>query len=140
MRRGFFSDSELARIYYGTLRIGIDLHKAGPKWLRTEDSTVVATLPPIELLDRNFIDEARTRAFIESGEWDASAYDALYRQAYRKMIARCMTEENLRTAENNAREQFTNMLRSMGFKYVTVEFEKPTPASQPTLNDPKWNR
>jgi hypothetical protein len=51
-----------------------------------------------------------------------------------------MTEENLRTAENNAREQFTNMLRSMGFKYVTVEFEKPASPSQPTLNDPKWNR
>ena len=57
VRERFFSDNELVRIYYGTLRLGIDLHKAKPRWLRVEnDSVVVATLPNIELLDRNFID------------------------------------------------------------------------------------
>lgn len=122
--RGFFRDSELARIYYGTLRLGIDLHQAKPKWLQAEDSVVTATLPPIELLDRNFIDEARTRPFFESGSWSDSDKEALYQQAYKKMIARCLTPENIRVAEENARNQFTQLLHGMGFKHVIIEFEK----------------
>ena len=40
VRKGFFSDDELARIYYGTLRIGINMHQVEPGWLTTEgDST-----------------------------------------------------------------------------------------------------
>ena len=68
INHGFFSDDELVRIYYGTIRMGIDLHHAEPQWLQVEDdSIVVAKLPPIELLDRNFIDEAHTRSFFEKG-------------------------------------------------------------------------
>ena len=62
-RRGFFSDAQLVRIYYGTLRLGIDLKKTTPHWLRVEaDTLLVATLPPIQLLDYNFIDEAQTKS------------------------------------------------------------------------------
>lgn len=63
--RGFFSDSELVRIYYGTVRLGVDLHQTEPHWLRVEnDSVIVAKLPPIGLLDTNFIDEAKSRSFL----------------------------------------------------------------------------
>lgn len=33
---GFFGDSELVRIYYGTLRLGINLHEATPGWIKAE--------------------------------------------------------------------------------------------------------
>ncbi len=50
--RGFFSDSELVRIYYGTVRLGVDLHQTEPHWLRVEnDSVIVAKLPAIGCLD-----------------------------------------------------------------------------------------
>ena len=123
--KSIFVDRELVRIYYGTLRLGIDLHKAKPQWLHVEnDSIVVATLPNVELLDRNFIDEARTQSFFESGSWSADDKEKLYNIAYKKMLKRCFTKENIATAENNAQQQFEKMLKAMGYKNVRVEFEK----------------
>ena len=73
VRRGFFRDDHLVRIYYGTMRFGIDLGKAKPGWLAARGDTVVVTLPPISLLDHDFIDEARTKSFFESGRWTGVA-------------------------------------------------------------------
>lgn len=119
--RGFFSDAELVRIYYGTVRLGINLHKAKPHWIRVEnDSVIVAKLPPIELLDTNFIDEAKSRSFFEKGNWSAADREQLYNRAYKKMLARCMTAANIKTAEENARQQFMQFLKAMGYKNVEV--------------------
>lgn len=120
--RGFFKDKELIRIYYGTLRLGIDLSNVDSKWLQVEDSVVVASLPPIQLLDRQFIDEARTVVFFESGSWTAQDREKLYKKAYKKMIKRCMSKENIAQAQENARQQFTQLLRAMGYKNVRIEF------------------
>lgn len=123
--KNMFGDDELARIYYGTVRIGIDLKQAKPKWIRTEgDSVVTATLPPVGLLDRDFIDETRTKPFYEDGKWSPEDRESLYNKAYRKMIARCLTKENIATAEQNARQQFTQLFKAMGFAKVNIEFEK----------------
>ena len=120
--RGFFSDSELVRIYYGTIRLGVDLHQTEPHWIRVEDdSVIVAKLPPIGLLDTNFIDEAKSRSFFEKGDWTPADREQLYNRAYKKMIARCMTAENIKIAENNAKQQFIQFLRSMGYKNIRVE-------------------
>lgn len=123
-RRGLFSDDHLVRIYYGTLRIGVNLHEAQPGWIVAKGDTVVVTLPPVALLDRDFIDEARTRSFYESGRWTAADREALYQQAYRKMLAHGLTSSNLRSAENNADAQVRHMLKSMGFDNITVRFAK----------------
>ena len=69
VRKGLISDDELVRIYYGTLRLGINMREVGTEWLSAEGDTIVCTLPPIRLLDRNFIDEAKTRSFFEEGKW-----------------------------------------------------------------------
>ena len=116
--RGFFSDDELMRIYYGTVRLGIDLHQAKPRWIRPQGDSLLVELPPIILLDSNFIDETRTRSFFESGKWSHEAREQLYQKAYDKMLARCMTKENVRIAQENAKVQFTQLLRSMGFEKV----------------------
>ncbi|WP_449031412.1 DUF4230 domain-containing protein [Prevotella histicola] len=120
--RGFFSDSELVRIYYGTVRLGVDLRQAGPQWLHVEGDSINATLPPITLLERNFIDEARTRSFFEKGTWTDGDREQLYKRAYRKMLKRCFTPENIKIAEENARQQFMQFLRSMGYKKIRVGF------------------
>ena len=116
--RGVFSDDELMRIYYGTVRLGIDLHQAKPRWIRPQGDSLLVELPPIILLDSNFIDETRTRSFFESGKWSHEAREQLYQKAYDKMLARCMTKENIRIAQENAKVQFTQLLRSMGFEKV----------------------
>ncbi len=123
VRKGFFSDDHLVRIYYGTLRIGINLHEAKPGWIRSRNDTVVALLPPVKLLDEDFIDEARTQAFYESGRWTAEDREALYRRAYQKMLNHCLTPSNIKSAEANADAQFRQMLRAMGFDQVVIRFE-----------------
>lgn len=123
VRRGFFGDDCLARIYYGTLRLGINMKETKPHWLTMSNDTVVARLPKIKLLDEDFIDETRTRPFYAEGTWKAADYKALYNKAYTKMRQRCLTKENIRIAEQNAIDQFTSLLHSMGYENVRVEIE-----------------
>lgn len=122
-RKRLFKDDQLVRIYYGTLRLGINMQQVKPGWIQQRNDTLFLTLPKVGLLDRNFIDEARTKSFFESGTWKAEDREALYKQAYRKMTAHCLTPTNLQTAEENARESFRKMLRSMGYKNVDIKFE-----------------
>jgi len=124
VRKGFFSDDELSRIYYGTLRLGINMHQVEPGWLEADGDSVSLTLPRVALLDRDFIDEARTKPFFESGSWKPEDREALYRQAHENMLQHGLTKENLATAEANAREQITNLMRAMGFRKVAITFKK----------------
>ena len=123
-RKRLFSDDHLVRIYYGTLRLGVNMKNVEPGWIQQRNDTLFLTLPKVGLLDRDFIDEARTKSFFESGTWKAEDREALYKQAYRKMIAHCLTPTNLNTAEENARESFRKMLRSMGYKNIVIKFKK----------------
>ena len=109
-RNGFFGDDKLVRIYYGTLRLGIDMKEVKEGWIETEKDTIVCTLPPIKLLDHNFIDEAKTQSFFE--------------RAYNAMRIRCLSNTNISTAEENAQIQFYKMLKAMGFTNVKVRFEE----------------
>lgn len=120
VRKGWFKDDELIRIYYGTLRLGFDMRKAGKDWIKKDKDTLDVTLPAIVLLDDDFIDEARTQSFFESGTWSDKDRAAMYRRAYDKMKSRCLTSENIRTAEQNAEIQFGKMLKSLGFEHVRV--------------------
>ena len=122
-RHGFFGDDKLVRIYYGTLRLGIDMKDVKEGWMEADKDTIVCTLPPIKLLDNNFIDEAKTKSFFETGKWTGQDRQAMYEQAYRAMKKRCLSSSNITTAENNAQSQFFKMLKTMGFSNVKVRFE-----------------
>lgn len=135
VRYGFFGDDELSRIYYGTLRLGIDLSEAGSDWISTSKGkssdgsaeaadTVVVRLPKVKLLDERFVDEARTRTFYEDGKWSESDKAALTERARRAMLRRCLTQDNLDKAEKNAKEQFSMLMRSLGVKLVKVEVDR----------------
>lgn len=123
-RKRLFKDDELIRIYTGTLRLGIDLTEAKDDWLTTDGDTLRVTLPPIKLLDEDFIDEAKTQSFFESGSWSDKARDDMYHRAKEKMKQRCLTKENISSAEDNAMKQFFQMFKAMGFKTVEVRFER----------------
>lgn len=125
VRHGFFSDDRLSRLYYGTLRLGIDMGKTSKNWIKTDHDTIKVTLPSVQLLDPNFIDEARTRAVYESGKWSEADKAMLTIRASETMKVQCITPQNIRSAEQNATVQFTNLLHSMGFQYVKISFNKP---------------
>lgn len=126
VRRGFFGDDQLVRIYYGTLRLGINMKDVKEGWIQANagKDSIVCTLPPIRLLDNNFIDEARTRSFFEEGKWTGADRQALYDRAYAQMKKRCLTPVNIRIAQRNARQQFRDMFKAMGFPNARVEFEE----------------
>lgn len=125
VRTGFFSDDQLVRIYYGTLQLGIDMNDTSDEWITRSNDSIVILLPEVRLLDKNFIDEARTRSFMESGKWTSADRHALHRRAQAAMIRRCVTPANLRSAEQQAATQFDELMRSMGFNNVIIRFEKP---------------
>lgn len=121
-----FGDRHLVRIYQGTLRLGIDMRLCKKDWfVSQEDSTATLKLPAISLLDKRFIDEANTRSFYEKGTFSPNVYEDLYRKAENAMRKRCLTPQNLKRAEDNAREHFTQIFKSFGFKTVNIEFEQP---------------
>ncbi len=124
MRHGFFGTSELARIYYGTLRLGIDLRQVSEGWILMDHDTVVATLPAIRLLDDKFLDEARTKTFYEEGKWTEDDKAALTRRACEAMKRRCLTADNVSLAQQNAKKQFESLLKAMNFSFVKVRFQE----------------
>ena len=123
VRKGFFSDDELVRIYYGTLRLGIAMSQLEPEWIEASGDSVMLMLPKVGLLDTDFIDEARTKPFFESGKWKPEDKEAMYKKAYRQMKAHCLTKENLQAAEANGEEQMRNMMRSMGYKNIKITWK-----------------
>lgn len=126
VRKGIFSDDELVRIYKGTLRLGIDMADARKDWIRQSGDTVTVVLPPVKLLDKNFLDEAATKSFYETGKWSQQARKQLAEQARRKMLKRCMTKANIETARQNAVAQFRQMISSMGFKHIDIKISSST--------------
>ena len=121
---GFFGDSELIRIYYGTLRMGIDLRQARKGWIRLEGDTVCADLPPVRLLGNEFIDEARTQTFYETGTWTAADRKRLYLKASRIMRQRVVNRDNLNKANQQAEAQMDKLLHAMGFEHVRITVGK----------------
>ena len=129
-RKGIFSDDHLVRIYYGQLSIGVNMRKVGPRWIEATGDSVTVTMPKVELLDNDFIDEARTKSFYESGKWSAADREAMYRRAYSMMKRNCLNAKNIRAAEMNAEAQIANIMKGLGFRAVTVRFDKKNTQTQ----------
>lgn len=123
IRKGIFSDDHLVRIYYGTMRLGINLKQVETGWIVARGDTISVTLPPIGLLDRDFIDEARTKSFYESGSWEAKDREALLKRAYHRMLRRGLTPQNLQSARENGDAQVRQVLRSMGFQKISIKYK-----------------
>ena len=122
VRKGFFSNDELVRIYYGTLRIGVNMHQVEPGWIKANGDSIEMTMPKIGLLDKDFIDEAKTKPFFESGKWSPQDREALYKKAYSQMIQHCLTKENLEAAKANGEAQMKQMMQQLGYKKITILF------------------
>lgn len=122
-RKGLFRDDHLARIYYGTVRLGIDMQKMDSTWITVQGDSITMWLPRPTLLDKNFIDEARTKSFHESGRWKATDRETLYRRAQQRMLRYSMTPQNIETARKNGETQMKRVMQSMGFKHVNIQWK-----------------
>lgn len=122
-RKGLFFDDHLVRIYYGTLRLGLDLSTITSDDFLSQGDTLTICLPQVTLLDEDFIDEARTKSFHETGSWTGSDRRALYERAQEKMKKRCLTPEAYEQTRKLAEAQLRQMLLAMGFEHVNLRFE-----------------
>ena len=123
VRKGFFSDDHLVRIYYGTLRLGIDLSDFDATRISMHEDSLVIQLPTVTLLDDRFIDEARTKSFHESGSWSNKDRQALYERARHKMKSRCITPAILKGTRQLAEAQIRRLLMAMGYEKVSIRFD-----------------
>lgn len=123
VRKGFFSDDHLVRIYRGTLSIGIDMQELDQHNIFIQADTLRIVLPPVKLLDENFIDEANTRSFHQTGRWSPADREALYQKAKRQMKAHALTAENFNSAQTYGESQVRKLLENMGFSHADVTFE-----------------
>ena len=123
VRKGFFSDDHLVRIYYGTLRLGIDLSDFDAQRISKHEDSLTVQLPAITLLDDHFIDEARTKSFHESGSWSNKDRQALYERARHKMKNRCITPATLEGTRQLAEAQIRRLLMAMGYEKVSIRFD-----------------
>lgn len=121
--RTLFGEKQLTRIYYGTLHLGVDMHAADKDWVKVYGDSVSVLLPPVKLLDENFIDEARTQSFFETGSWSEADRAALLQKAKRQMKQRCLSQSNLQSARANATARTTQIFRALGYKSVTVRIK-----------------
>ena len=122
-RKGFFSDDHLSRIYYGTVRLGIDMQKMDSTWITVQGDSITLWLPRPTLLDRDFIDEARTKSFHENGRWTAKDRETLYRRAQQRMLRYSLTSKNMEAARQNGETQLRRLMQSMGFKHVNIQWK-----------------
>ena len=113
-RKRLFSDDHLSRIYYGTVRLGIDMQQMDSTWITVQGDSITLWLPRPTLLDRDFIDEARTKSFHESGRWTANDRETLYRRAQQRMLRYSLTKKNVETASQNGEAQLRRLMQSMG--------------------------
>lgn len=111
VRKGFFSDDELVRIYYGTLRLGIDFSQCTDEWVIREGDSIRIDLPQVKLLDENFLDEARTKSFFEKGKWTNADRQAMAGRARAAMRRRCLTQENMDRAQHNAEQEINRFVK-----------------------------
>ena len=86
--RIFGGPKKIVRIYYGTLRLGVDLSQLQEDDVVLRGDTVDVTLPAISLLDNDFIDEAKTKSFYETGTWPQSTRAALFQKAKKQIRIR----------------------------------------------------
>lgn len=131
-------DKHLVNVYHGTLRIGIDMQKAPDDWFKADSTkNVTLRLPDVALLDENFIDEARTTTFHEDGAFNAQVKQSLYNQAAEAMKKRTLTDANLTTARETAKEQFNRIFMALGYRKVSISFIADQEESKPAASAPQ---
>jgi hypothetical protein len=116
-RKRLLADDELVRIYYGTLRLGVDMRQVS---ITARGDTVVVAMPRVRLLSDDFIDEARTQAFYESGKWSPREREALYQKAKRQMKRHALTPQNLQSAQDNGDAQLRRVMKAMGYNNINI--------------------
>ena len=126
--RGFlFSQNEyqIHSIYPGRLDIGFDLTKCEDDWIVTDGDTVIVSLPPVEILNKDawYIDETKKQTPIEDGSWNNADYNTMAQRANALMRRTCELEDCYKQAETQGFKVVANLFKSFGYQNLKINIK-----------------
>lgn len=117
-------EDRLVLVCRGSVKAGVDLQKLSEQDLFREKDSVRITLPRA-VITEVLVNPSGTETFIETGEWNTSAFSALVQKAGRKMSDRAVSEGIIGKADQRARLLVENLLRQSGFQKISVQTKYP---------------
>ncbi len=131
------TDVRICTIYPACLDFGFDLTKCDENWIREEGDSIIVTLPPVEILNKDMesLDEANKRVPIESGEWTPEEKIDFRERAEAIMLRNCEKEQCYKMAEKQGQKTISKLFEAFGKKNVKVVI---TPREQYGFGD--WKK
>lgn len=130
---GFLFGDKLLFVAHGVVIAGVDLSKIGPQDLRVENKVLYVRLPPAEVFVATLDNEKsyvydRTTGLLSPGQKNL---ETTARQAAEQEILKTAVDDGiLKTAQQNAEDFLSRLLRDLG--YSDVIFEQATPQPGPS--------
>lgn len=126
--RGFlFSQNEyqIHSIYPGRIDIGFDLTKCEDDWIVTDGDTVIVSLPPVEILNKDawYIDETKKQTPIEDGTWTTADYNTMAQRANALIRRTCELDDCYKQAETQGFKVVTNLLKTFGYNNLKINIK-----------------
>jgi hypothetical protein len=134
---GFIKGRKTLIVANGTVDAGVSFRGLGPDAIvMDEDRTAVTVTLPGAALSEARVDLERTRVFDTDrglidrvgeafGDGGADEERRLLELAQRKLAEAAQADPNIRAqAERNTRQMLTELLRGLGFRSVTVRFDR----------------
>jgi hypothetical protein len=120
----FLAGDRLLLVVHGEAIAGVDLSKLQPSDVSVRGSTVRVHLPPAEIFTTT-LDNAKTKVYSrDTGLFsspDPNLEGEVREEAERQLRTAALDDGILKTADANARQTITNILKSLGF--ANLEFD-----------------
>jgi len=119
------SENQICTIYPARLDFGFDLSKCDEDWIRQDGDSVIVTLPPVEVLNKNgeSLDETNKRVPIENGSWTADEKEDFRERAKAIMLRSCEADGCYKMAEEQGVLVMKNLIEALGFDKVRIDIQ-----------------
>jgi Protein of unknown function (DUF4230) len=122
----FLAGDRLLLVVHGDVIGGVDLGKVQPGDVSVHGRTISLRIPPAEVFTTR-IDNAKTRVYSrDTGLFstpDPNLESDVREEAERQLQQAALQDGVLKTAEQNARNTLTSMLKGLGFNQVEIRSE-----------------
>lgn len=120
------TDVQICAVYPARLDFGFDLSKCDADWIQEDGDTIIVTLPPVEILnkDQESIDETNMRVPIESGNWSSEEMEDFRNRAEAIMLRSCERDNCYELAEQQAEMVVARLFEALGAHHVKVEIQE----------------
>ena len=119
----FLAGDRLLLVVHGEAIAGVDLSKIQPSDVTVHGNTVRVHLPPAEIFTTS-IDNAKTKVYSRDtglfSSADPNLETEVREEAERQLRTAAIDDGILKSADANARQTITNILKSLGFVNVEI--------------------